>query len=232
MVIAYVSGEIAFNPQPHDKKTFLEFLKLFDGVHTALIISDSRTSIISFLCTSEDNDLKKAQETAERKFHKFYEFIKVVMPYRIHIRTELIRGDYNLGDSNVSYEKFPTLLDTISNDEFERYLIDPVNLESRLLIEAINDYDNEKIFDAFSKLVNYSSNMPAGRRFKDLRDCLSHEVVTRAKDNVENQFPNEFEFIGNRFDRNSSKNVTNLKNYWPIVLKDAQIKFRTMVKNS
>jgi len=232
MVIAYVSGEIAFNPQPRDNKTFLEFLKLFDGVHTALTISDSRTSIISFLCSSEDSNLEKAQETAERKFNKFYEFVKVVMPYRIHIRTELIRGNYNSGDSNVSYNKFPTLLDTITNDEFERYLIDEDNLESRLLIEAIEDYDDEKFFDAFSKLVNYTSNMPAGQRFKDLRASLSHEVVTTAKNNVQRDFPNEFDFIGNRFDRNSSKNVTNLKNYWPIILLDAQTKFRSMVKNS
>jgi len=232
MVIAYVSGEIAFNPQPRDNKTFLEFSKLFDGVHTALIISDSSTSIISFLCTSEDSNLEKAQETAERKFNKFYEFIKVTLPYRIHIRTGLIRGDYNLGDSNVAYEKFPTLLDTISNDEFERYLVDPNISESRLLLEAINDYDDKKYFDAFSKVVNYSDDMLAVKPFCSLRDSVSHREVDRARPRVEAQFPNEFEFNGDSFVRDSSKNIEGLKKYWPVVLKEAQTKFRAMVKNS
>ena len=232
MVIAYVSGEIVFVDQPRDKTIILEFLKLFDGVYPALSISHGRTSVFSFLCTSEDDDLNKAQKTAEIKFNKFYEFIKVVMPYRIQIRTELIRGDYNLGDPKVSYEKFPNLLDTISNDEFERYLINTDISESRLLIEAINDYDDKKYFDAFAKLVNYSDDVLAVQRFCGLRDSVSHREVNRARPRVEAQFPNEFEFNGDSFVRDSSKNIDNLKKYWPMVLKEAQAKFRSMVKNS
>jgi len=232
MVIAYVSGEIVFIDQSRDKTIILEFLKLFEGISPALTISNGRTSVISFLCTSEDNDLKKAQKTAEMKFTKFYEFIKVLMPYRIQIRTELIRGDYNLGDPKVSFEKFPTLLDTISNDEFEKYLLDTDIFQSRLLIEAINDFDDKKIFDAFAKLVNYSDDMPAVQQFCSLRDSVSHREVNRARPRVEEQFPNEFEFNGDSFVRDSSKNIENIKKYWPIVLKEAQAKFRSMVKNS
>lgn len=231
MITAYVVGELIFDNRVIDTDIVLEFSKLFNGISIALIRTPHGVNIISLFCTAEDNVLSQAQEIAKRKFQKFYEFLKVAMPNKITLRKEVFGGHYETSDPNIEYTEVTSLLDNITKTEFEKYLVEPNISASRLLLEGLEDYKNGKIFDAFSKLVNYSDDRPEVKQFCALRDCVSHREVNIARPKVEQKFPNEFEFIGDQFRRDSDKNIQNLKKYWPQVLKEAQAKFFSMVKN-
>ena len=232
MVGAYVVGEIVFE-NVKNKNIVLEFSKLFNGISVALVSTQRGTSVISLFCTAEDDDLNQARKIAKRKFEKFFEFLKVATQNKIEVRKELVQGLYDISDSeNIEYNEFGSLLNKITKAEFEKYLVDPNISRTRLLIEGLDDYKKGEIFDAFSKLVNYSDDRQAIKQFCSLRDCVSHREVDRAKLKVEKQFPNEFEFDGDQFRRDSFKNKQSLDKYWPQVLKEAQEKFFSMVRNS
>lgn len=231
MITAYYSGEICFDQNLDNTDVFLEFSKLYDGIFFTLAMKGSRTNIISFFCIGEDNNLSKAQKIAERRFKKLFEFLKVSMPNRIQIRTTPHIGHYD--SSSPGHNKFSSLLNNITQSEFENYLNDSSFSKNALLLEGLEDYEHKKIFDAFPKLVNYCDDKPAGNKFRSLRDCLSHKEVQGARPIVENAFPNEFEFNGDEFLREESeKNRKGLERYWPEILLEAQNKFFEMVKNS
>jgi len=232
MVTAYVSGELVIGIQPDNKNFILEFSKFFKGVFNSLIFFDGRTNVISFFCTAEHEVPINAKEMAGQKFQKLFEFLKVAFPYRIQIRRELIEGFFDLPYQEITKKKFEDFHNSISGEEFEKYLEESDNSESRLLIEAINDNENENYLDAFSKLVNYSDDRPNVQQYCALRDCVSHREVDRARPIVEERFPDEFEFRGDSFVRDSKKNIEGLQKYWPIVFEEAQKKFFDMVKNS
>jgi hypothetical protein len=131
------------------------------------------------------------------------------------------------------YLEVDELLKNVNEQRFHEYLNKPINENEMLLIEALNLYQEGKVFESFPKLVNWlEDNQKIQTRFCPIRNCLSHKTV-ESRNRVEEKFPNEFEFDEDGiFKRTSSKNHHNLKRYLPELIKATKTEYINIINKN
>ena len=122
-------------------------------------------------------------------------------------------------------------LEKITDVKLPHYLNDRTTQQHILLQTALDELKNGDMFNAFPKLVNWldDNDGKGSSRFCSIRDSCDHGILDkqRAIKNVNNDFPNEFEFEDDTLKRNSEKNIESMKKHMPEVLNHIKKVFKT-----
>jgi|CXWL01.1.fsa_nt_gi acyl carrier protein len=111
-------------------------------------------------------------------------------------------------------------LDALKDPHLHDYLNGTTTAQHDLLQIALNELGKKDFFNAFPKLINWLDDNDAkgSSRFCSIRDSCDHGKLDRAIKNVNDKFPDEFEFEDNILKRDSLKNITSMEKYIPEVL--------------
>lgn len=224
---AVFTGTIFFGENGH--KTALDFVDLADGISISMSSSGGTKNQVGFLIHGIGIQPHEASQNAELKLKKFHNFLKVTLDYPIEINVTSRTHAESFDKFFNFHTNLESLINSISKESFNNYLNNSTDDKEELLIEGIEDNHDRNIVSAFSKLANFLEGTETGKKFKPIRDALSHEIVDTAQEKVEKQFPNEFEFDGKRFKRSSEKNKSSLRKYWPELLDASKTKFFELV---
>ncbi len=108
---------------------------------------------------------------------------------------------------------FDKIFQSVDQESFKRYIEDPITQIEKEFLDGLHKFSSD--VKSFAEIVDYYEILKGTRTdFHCLRNCLSHLDLKYAGENkneVNKNFPNEFEFKGVEFLRDSVKNKTALE---------------------
>jgi len=126
-------------------------------------------------------------------------------------------------------------LDSLKDTKLPNYLNEHTTQQHILLQTALDELQREDIFNAFPKLINWldDNDSKGSSRFCSIRDSCDHGTLDkhRAIKNVNDKFPNEFEFEDDTLKRDSPKNIISMKKHLPEVLNHIKLVFKKNMLN-
>lgn len=129
-----------------------------------------------------------------------------------------------------------TILDSVdglTDVTLLNYLSQHTTQQQLLLQTALDELKKGEMFNAFPKLINWldDNDGKGSSRFCAIRDSCDHGTLNKAIKNVNEKFPDEFEFEDDTLKRDSQKNIQSMKKHIPEILDHVKHVFKKKYVN-